>query len=121
VLDHAAAMSLIERPEARSNEPLDVWDEAESSSAPPPPVKLSTCTTDILTVVWFYERQGSFLRFETRDVPDRAQTFELVVVQPDGTESIERFADSHTLLRRQAELELTLASGGWQGPFGRVF
>ncbi|HUE89752.1 MAG TPA: hypothetical protein VMO26_27055 [Vicinamibacterales bacterium] len=59
------------------------------------------------------------MRFETRDVADVAHTFELVVLQPDGSESVERFADSEALLRRQAELEQSLASGGWQGPFGR--
>jgi hypothetical protein len=69
-------------------------------------------------MVWFYERQGNFIRCETRDTD--ARTFELVIVHPDGTEKIERFEDSASLKRRQQELELTLSHDGWAGPFGRM-
>jgi hypothetical protein len=70
-------------------------------------------------MVWFYERQGTFIRCETRDSTGRAG-FELLIVQPDGTESVERFDDSSTLERRQNELQSRLAHDGWQGPFGRT-
>jgi len=69
-------------------------------------------------MVWFFERQGDFIRCETRDA-DR-DAFELVIVHPDGTERVERFDDSATLQRRQQELELTLSHDGWAGPFGRT-
>lgn len=73
----------------------------------------------MLIVVWFYQRNGSFVRFETRDVTNQPGTFELVILDPDGTESVERFVDSDTLYTRQCELEQHLTSGGWEGPFGR--
>ena len=72
-------------------------------------------------MVWFDERNGAFHRFETRDVEDGAGMFELVVFQPDGKECVERFDNSETLLQRQQELETSLGSHGWQGPFGRFF
>ena len=70
-------------------------------------------------MVWFYERHGAFIRCETRDA-DRGPGFELVIVQPDGSERIERFVDSSALERRQNELQATLSHDGWQGPFGRT-
>jgi hypothetical protein len=72
-------------------------------------------------VVWFFEKHGAYLRCETRDVPGRPGHYELVIVQPDGTETVERFAGSETLMRRQQELESQLATTGWQGPHGRFF
>lgn len=70
-------------------------------------------------MVWFYERQGAFIRCETRDAPN-GPGFELVIIQPDGTEHVEYFEDSASLSRRQAELENTLSHDGWTGPFGRT-
>ena len=51
-------------------------------------------------MVWFYERQGTFIRCETRDAR-AAAGFELVVIQPDGSERVEHFDDSATLARRR--------------------
>jgi hypothetical protein len=70
-------------------------------------------------MVWFYERQGSFIRCETRTASSGAG-FELVIIQPDGSERVEHFDDSATLARRQAELENSLTHDGWTGPFGRT-
>ena len=70
-------------------------------------------------MVWFYERQGTFIRCETRDALQDAG-YELVIVNPDGSECIERFADSSGLERRQQELQSNLSHDGWQGPFGRT-
>jgi hypothetical protein len=70
-------------------------------------------------MVWFYERQGAFIRCETRTVTS-GRGFELVIIQPDGSELVERFDDSSTLARRQTELESSLTHDGWTGPFGRT-
>ena len=69
-------------------------------------------------MVWFYERKGAFIRCETRTAMTGG--FELVVIEPDGSERVEHFDDSATLARRQAELENTLTHDGWTGPFGRT-
>ena len=69
-------------------------------------------------MVWFYERQGTFIRCETRIAESGG--FELVVIEPDGSERVEHFEDSSTLSRRQAELENTFTHDGWAGPFGRI-
>ena len=68
-------------------------------------------------MVWFYERHGTYIRCETREVADG---FELLIIRPDGTESVERFDDSAKLSRRQQEIETTLTVDGWEGPFGRT-
>jgi hypothetical protein len=70
-------------------------------------------------MVWFYERQGTFIRCETRTAISRSG-FELVVIEPDGSERVEHFEDSSTLSRRQAELESSFMHDGWTGPFGRT-
>jgi hypothetical protein len=70
-------------------------------------------------VVWFFERQGSFLRFETRAIEGHPEWVELVIARPDGTETVERFASSDKLYERQLELQSTLSHDGWQGPYGR--
>jgi hypothetical protein len=69
-------------------------------------------------MVWFYERHGTYIRCETRETVDGA--FELVISNPDGTERVERFEDSSSLTRRQQQLESTLTTDGWTGPFGRT-
>ncbi len=70
-------------------------------------------------MVWFYERQGNFIRCETRTAAV-GTGFELAVIQPDGSEHVEHFDDSATLARRQTELQDTLTHDGWTGPFGRT-
>jgi hypothetical protein len=70
-------------------------------------------------MVWFFERQGAFIRCETRDALD-GDGFELVIIHPDGKEQIERFRDSALLIQRQSELESFFNDHGWAGPFGRT-
>ena len=70
-------------------------------------------------MVWFYEKQGAFIRCEARD-SETGFGFDLFVIQPDGSEHIEHFDDQRNLTRRQEELESTLAGDGWHGPFGRT-
>lgn len=69
-------------------------------------------------VIWFYERKGEHLRCEIRQQIE-GDRFALVVTLPDGTERTEMFDDSGALNRRSVELEKTLASKGWNGPFAR--
>jgi hypothetical protein len=70
-------------------------------------------------MVWFFDRQGNFIRCETRESPSDPG-FELVILDPDGTERVEQFSDSQSLDARQRELQSTLEDNGWQGPFGRT-
>ena len=65
---------------------------------------------------WWFERRGQFLRYEVRDLPDGG--YELRVIDTDGTERAEHFADSADLNKRQIEFERTLAAEGWTGPVG---
>lgn len=69
-------------------------------------------------MVWFFERNGEYLRCETRQAGDGG--FELVITEPGGAERVERFDDSAAMARRQVELERGFALDGWAGPYGRV-
>ena len=69
-------------------------------------------------MVWFFERHGTYIRCETRDAKDGG--YELLVINADGSEKVERFADSAALTRRQRELDSHYADDGWTGPFGRT-
>ena len=46
--------------------------------------------------------------------------YELRVVDPDGTESVERFSDPNELARRQQAVVDELKETGWTGPHGWV-
>ena len=68
-------------------------------------------------MVWFYERQGRFVRLETQaGVNGR---WELLVIAADGTERVERFENDLALQTRQRELETEFRGDGWDGPHGR--
>jgi hypothetical protein len=69
-------------------------------------------------MVWFFEREGKYVRCETRKTHDGA--FELVTTDADGNERVERFEDSGALARRQVAIERDMGSDGWTGPHGRV-
>ena len=69
-------------------------------------------------MVWFFERQGTYIRCETRDANEGG--YELLVINADGTENVERFEDSASLTRRQRELDSHFTHDGWTGPFGRT-
>jgi len=62
---------------------------------------------------YWFERTGDRIRCEVRQV---GTWYELTVVRPDGSRSIEHFEDAHRLFRRQAVLEHRLAGDGWSGP-----
>jgi hypothetical protein len=44
--------------------------------------------------------------------------FELRIVEPDGTELVERFSDSSDLEKRQNAVINEVTSNGWSGPHG---
>jgi hypothetical protein len=69
-------------------------------------------------VIWFYERQGTQVRCEIRQMIE-GDRFALVVTLPDGTERVEVFETSGALNRRSSELERMLRAKGWSGPFAR--
>ena len=48
---------------------------------------------------WWFQRDGKFLRYETRATHSGA--FELRVIAPDGSEQVETFTDSSALTKRQ--------------------
>jgi hypothetical protein len=66
-------------------------------------------------VFWWFERDGAFVRCETRDSGD---AYELRITEADGTERVERFSDSLELVDRQIVLEKALKGQGWNGPHG---
>lgn len=70
-------------------------------------------------MVFFYERQGQFIRCESRPA-ETGFGYELAIIHPDGHEDIEHFDDTVELNRRQLELQSELTSSGWYGPHGRV-
>lgn len=69
-------------------------------------------------MIWFFERQGQYVRCETRKTADGA--YELVTTREDGSEQVERFDDSADLAKRQVEVEQSLTADGWTGPHGRI-
>lgn len=69
-------------------------------------------------MIWFFEREGEHLRCEVRTQIE-GDRYDLVILHPDGTETVETFTDSRELNRRAAELELDLKAHGWTGPFHR--
>jgi hypothetical protein len=69
-----------------------------------------------VVVFWWFERRGSYLRYEARE--SGGGDYELCVVSPEGTERVERFTDSTELAKRQLEFERQLAMEGWTGPHG---
>lgn len=71
------------------------------------------------SMVWFFERQDSRLRYEIRRAPD-GPAFELVITHPDGREEIERFQDSAAVVRRSEYLQSALVEAGWRSPASKA-
>ena len=67
-------------------------------------------------VFWWFERSGQFLRYEAN--AGKGGGYELRIIEPDGTERVERFNDSTSLARRQADFEQQISAEGWTGPHG---
>jgi hypothetical protein len=68
-------------------------------------------------VFWWFERGGRYLRCESQQVNNG---FELRIVNPDGSEQVEHFADSRELAKRQHDVIHEVTQEGWSGPHGWV-
>jgi len=73
---------------------------------------------EVLTVFWWFERNGSYTRYEVLELSPGQ--FEFRVIDPEGGEQIEHFSNHSDLADRQRTLERTLADEGWTGPHGWV-
>ena len=71
------------------------------------------------SMVNFFEREGRYVRCETR-LATVGAGYELYLVYPDGTEEIERFDDAAELSKRQQTVESSFVADGWRGPYGRM-
>jgi hypothetical protein len=67
---------------------------------------------------WWFERRGAYMRWETLQLA--TEKYELRVLEPDGTESVEAFDDDAQLARRQQDMLASLSAHGWSGPHGWV-
>ena len=66
-------------------------------------------------MLWFFERQDAWLRYEIRRQVD-GHAYELVITHPDGHQDIEQFGDSRELIERSRHLQETLVAAGWHAP-----
>jgi hypothetical protein len=66
-------------------------------------------------MVWFFEKNGAYLRVESRLRDDTPQ-YELVWTGEDGQEHREQFETEDQLLHRYDELTAALHQSGWTGP-----
>jgi hypothetical protein len=67
---------------------------------------------------WWFERAGEFIRVEVLQLA--SDTFELRLIRPDGSETVETFANALELGKRQEELQREVKQQGWSGPHGWV-
>jgi hypothetical protein len=65
---------------------------------------------------WWFRRGADYVRYESRKTDDG--TYELRLLEADGTERVERFDDDRDLNERQRKLEGGLIQDGWTGPHG---
>jgi hypothetical protein len=66
-------------------------------------------------MVWFFERNGAYLRIESR-VRSDAPRYELVWTGADGQEYLRRFETEAELLEHYQALTVDLRQSGWAGP-----
>jgi len=69
-------------------------------------------------VFWWFERGGRYLRCEARQIA--TGQYELRIVNPDGSEQVEHFAESGDLTKRQHDVLDAVTRAGWNGPHGWV-
>ena len=64
---------------------------------------------------WF-RRGDEYIRYEARQVS--TGVYELTIMKPDGSETVERFSDEQALADRQTTVQRELERDGWTGPHG---
>jgi hypothetical protein len=67
---------------------------------------------------WWFVRGGAYMRCEALQLATRK--YELRVIEPDGTESVEAFDEAADLAERQQQMLAGFSASGWSGPHGWV-
>ena len=70
-------------------------------------------------MIFFFEQKGRYVRCEVLPLPDGGT--ELVVTQPEGTQTVEVLKGSGEVTRRVSQLRDSMVQAGWWGPIGREF
>jgi hypothetical protein len=66
-------------------------------------------------MLWIFERKGQQMRCEIRR--EGAGTgFEMIVTTADGSQRMERFDETHDLIRRTLDLQREMLESGWRQP-----
>ena len=68
---------------------------------------------------YFFQKGTSYLRCEIRIAGDSRSEVELVIVEPETGERVERFTSHDAMLVRWRELQEEFTHAGWRGPSGR--
>lgn len=66
----------------------------------------------------FFEKERHYIRCEVRNT-SVADTFVIVLTEPDGKVRTHYITGSNNVHRRWRELEMELTAAGWSGPHGR--
>lgn len=67
----------------------------------------------LAAMLWIFDRDGERLRYEiSRD--RAAGCYRLIVIHPDGSESIEEVGEATALIERSIELMNALRHDGWR-------
>jgi hypothetical protein len=62
-------------------------------------------------MLWWFEREGRHTTIEVLNLP--TGEYELRIVEPDGVERAEHFANAVDLAKRQQAIQDVLAGQGW--------
>jgi hypothetical protein len=68
---------------------------------------------------YFFRRDEEYIRCEIRGAMDSLDEYELVIVEPSGTERVERHPSSTAVHNRWLEVLQSFVHDGWWGPLGR--
>jgi hypothetical protein len=65
---------------------------------------------------WWFERGEEIIRLEVLQLA--SDSFELRVIDADGSETTETFSNTNDLARRHSQLQDQVRKDGWSGPRG---
>jgi hypothetical protein len=66
-------------------------------------------------MLWIFERNGEQMRCEIRR-EGRGSGYEMIVTSPDGSQRMEQFEETATLIKRTFDLQWELLESGWRQP-----